>query len=420
MNKLKDYWRRWCLCYNEYGFWFSVKKTFKRIRVRLSEKKVKRNDTKLVNRDNNKQPTGSVNVSSFPVMKKNLNIGIKIEGGVGDYVIAANYIYEFKKKYWFPGMSIEVFSVRGMEAINGIFGTDLVDGIYQMDQGVKEDSYYRRYDLFFRLSRYPICVNKNPGKIQMFCPQLFDILMAWDKFKWKNPRFFDSGAIYDGQAAMMSNIIGHKRIQQADIDGILGITEEVEFCIPVRDNEEEYLHNFNLNEDDYIVFVASADVRCGGTRNNKVWPEYYLNVLISNIKEKYPNYTTVLVGDVALRETPIEVDLDLSGKTKFEDVKIIIKNAKLLISGEGGMVHLRHALTAKPSIVLFGPTDMDFYGYSTNINIRTSVCKHPCEWFCRDWFFHCTHIEPKACLWSLTPKLVMEKIDDFFEKENQR
>lgn len=413
MNKLKDYWRRWCLCYRENGLKYTVKKTIERIKLRLRK-----------NGDQNKSDSKSDNSCSqnnsknFFLNASNLNIGFKIEGGIGDCLIAANYIYKFKQKYHIPAMSIDVFFIRNPEGMKGIFGEGLVNRLLLLKDYLPEGELYRKYDLFITLSRYPTCCNRNPSKIQMFQPELLTYMQAIERFRWKYSRVFDNNPLLDGQAAMISNIYNIKRIQQGDINGLLDITEKYEFPIEVRDNAEQYLGGIGLAIDKYIVIVASADVRCGGVVNNKLWPEEYWNLLIDKIKVKYPEYKIVLIGDSSVHKSTIKADLNLSGHTRFEDVKILVRDALLLISSEGGMVHLRHALTPKKSMVLFGPTDMDFYGYSNNINLRSTACKCACEWFCKDWFRHCVNRELKACMWALTPKIVMKEIDKFFEETN--
>ena len=410
MNKLSNYWQRWCLCYRENGLKYTIKKTIGRVKSRLTGKIIEQNDNAI------RKENGYISDGKIKVDPARLNVGIKIEGGVGDYIIAANYIYKFKQKYYIPAMVIDVFYVRNQEAAQSILGEGLIDRQYLIVDGVAEESLYRKYDLFIRLSRYPVFQNRNPQKIQMYNPELLAYVQALEKFRWKNARFFDRGALFDGQSAMLSNIYDTKRIQQGDIDGLLEISEEYEFSMKVRDNSEEYLRGIGLTADRYILIVASADARNGGVVNNKLWPEEYWNLLIEQIKAAYPQYKIVLIGDSSIHENTINVDLNLSGTTCFEDVKIIVRDAALLISSEGGMVHLRHALTDKKSLVLFGPTDMEFYGYSNNINIRSSVCKYACEWICKEWFHHCVHKELKACMWALTPKMVMKEVDKFFEE----
>ena len=115
------------------------------------------------------------------------------------------------------------------------------------------------------------------------------------------------------------------------------------------------------------------------------------------------------IGDkkcIALENT----DLNLCGQTSFDELLVILNEAKLHIDGDCGMVHLRHFMEAKPSVVLFGPTSKKFYEYSENINISANVCTG-CEWVTNDWMNRCIKTDSSAdCMNSLTAETVMNEI----------
>ena len=76
------------------------------------------------------------------------------------------------------------------------------------------------------------------------------------------------------------------------------------------------------------------------------------------------------------------------------------------------MVHLRHALTDKKSVVIFGPTSPDIYGYPNNLNIRSTVCPFPCEWIRYDWTSKCWKTHGEAiCMKKLSAETVFEQIE---------
>jgi ADP-heptose:LPS heptosyltransferase len=90
------------------------------------------------------------------------------------------------------------------------------------------------------------------------------------------------------------------------------------------------------------------------------------------------------------------------------------------IDGECGMVHLRHFLSAKPSIVLFGPTKKDFYGYPENINISSNMCIG-CEWIHERWRTQCLKTGDNAmCLQTIQPSFVIEKIREYEDVYSKR
>ena len=86
------------------------------------------------------------------------------------------------------------------------------------------------------------------------------------------------------------------------------------------------------------------------------------------LKNSYPEYRLVQLGRTDTLE--IEgIDLDLRGKTSFEELKNILKYALIHIDGDCGMVHVRHYLQGGVSIWLWR-TDFTYYiGYPENINL---------------------------------------------------
>ena len=104
-------------------------------------------------------------------------------------------------------------------------------------------------------------------------------------------------------------------------------------------------------------------------------------------------------------------DVYVVGKTTFNQVKILLKYASLHVDCEGGYVHLRQWLRGGTSIVLFGPTSSDFYGYENNINIHGTGCSQPCEWLTKDWVTKCPRgFDNPPCMYSISPEMVMNKI----------
>ena len=150
-------------------------------------------------------------------------------------------------------------------------------------------------------------------------------------------------------------------------------------------NEEDYylpkiVSNFNLPKKPYIVFHHGAD----GGYKTKNWLADGWNEVITWVKKKY---YTVQIG--ILTEEPLQVDLDLRGKTNIRDLFYILSEAKLLCDTEGGMVHIAHTQKTR-SLVLFGSTPVKAYGYKDNINIVKNICPHqPCWWQKPNWDKKC-------------------------------
>lgn len=347
------------------------------------------------------------------------NIGFILNGGIGDYIILANYIYKFRKAYLCSEMVLDVYFSRNRDAVDSLFGNDIVDHKYMIsNQEIYSNDIHRKYDLFLDMDRYPNITNRNIEKINRFQPKLLDFMLAIEKFQMKNPRLFNNRPSFDGQSAMLSIINDIKRIQQPDISNLLEIKEEFEYPIPFCSNTMEILQEWELTDKKYIVIVSGADSNCGGMKSNKVWPAYYYDDLLTRIKEAYPEISLVQLGSNSEDYSFKCIDLNLMGKTTFEQTKVLLKHAFLLIGNEGGMVHLRHALHGGKSIVIFGPTNEDFFGYSENTNLRGPGCSQACEWLYDNWQLKCKNKTHFACMFSVTPIRVMQEVNKYIEGMN--
>ncbi|MFQ6778252.1 MAG: glycosyltransferase family 9 protein, partial [Alphaproteobacteria bacterium] len=168
------------------------------------------------------------------------------------------------------------------------------------------------------------------------------------------------------------------------------------------------LKKFDLETDKYITFQTGCGKRTNGNIRN--WSIENYNKLVQLLHKKYPEYKLVQLG-IENTDYIDETDLDLRGKTNFNDLLVLLKNAKLHIDIEAGCVHFRHFLCAKPSVVLFGPTNKDFFGYPENMNISANVCSG-CEWVHNNWNNFCVKNDSKTavCMCTITPNMVMKNI----------
>ena len=82
------------------------------------------------------------------------------------------------------------------------------------------------------------------------------------------------------------------------------------------------------------------------------------------------------------------------------------------------MVHLRHALKGGRSVVMFGPTSSEFFGYSENENIVGNGCDTWCEWAVYNWQEGCLRGYSNApCMASIIPEKVMLSVEKIITEE---
>ena len=99
------------------------------------------------------------------------------------------------------------------------------------------------------------------------------------------------------------------------------------------------------------------------------------------------------------------VDINLIDNTTLHQAALLIKQSLLHVDGESGLVHLAKALHTK-CVVIFGPTNVDYFGHQRNENICSEVCSN-CWWITHDWLDKCPRglVEPE-CMRSVTPERV--------------
>ena len=183
-------------------------------------------------------------------------------------------------------------------------------------------------------------------------------------------------------------------------------------ALPVRDNKvniplaPKYKAAFKrLRLDKYITIYSDIE-RDISSPKVKTWPLRHLVEYVSLMKKKFPSVEIVQCGgrgDINVAN----VDRNFCG-CDLELTKYILANSLLHVGCEGGLIHLATALGTK-CIVLFGFTDVHFYGYNQNINIVSAVC-HPCA----DVFYNCMSriclrgAKEPPCMLSHTPQNVCE------------
>ena len=145
----------------------------------------------------------------------------------------------------------------------------------------------------------------------------------------------------------------------------------------------------------------------GGNFNRHVikeWPARYYIEFISLLKSKMPEIEVVQTGGNNVIKLE-NADRYLLGEN-LELMKYVFKNSLLHVDCEGGPVHLASQLGTK-CVVLFGVTDVNYYGYKQNINIVSEVCS-PCYFVWENDKTCLLKSEEPLCMLSITPQKVFD------------
>ena len=331
-------------------------------------------------------------------------IGFVLKGGVGDILISLNYLLNFHRFLGETfGFDLYVQKKRGL--------CEIVQTLCHEQNFVKQvlpaSQMKREYDLLIEMIRYPDIRYLNESKVRSLCPKLYQWCLAVDRFHQENPIVYRYGTHCDFIGIKLATLQGRNRLRQADIDNLI----QVESVFQPKNlvNSHEVLAKYSLENRRFITMQRGV----GGRDRNvatRLWPLQHYETLAGLIKERMPEVCIVQIG--TKENLPIKgVDMDLRGKTPFEDLMILMRRSSCHIDGECGLVHLRHFLHGGPSVVLFGPTDKPFYGYAENINLKSDVCAGGCEWITAVYATKCPcGFSENVCLSRLSPDTVLSHV----------
>lgn len=158
---------------------------------------------------------------------------------------------------------------------------------------------------------------------------------------------------------------------------------------------------------DYVCLAPSS------AHYLKKWPIYKWYELIA----KNPDILFVLLGgkeDVFIEELHLRFfsnTLNLAGKTNLLESSQVVKNAKLLIANDTGLLHVAEQL-GKPVIALMGPAPFGFpsrMGSSTWVMEKKLKCR-PCSKHGQGPCYNKTHFH--ECLDGISVKEVHDKLHE--------
>lgn len=334
--------------------------------------------------------------------QERVNVAMVTSGGLGDHLLFANYVFHFKQM--FVDETIDVFFKDKFGLASHIFHEhEVINKFYEL-----KDLVENKYDLVLNLAGFPSVESVDVKRIQALNPKLFDYVQMCQEYK-KYCRSAFRGNAYG--MMKLCELEGRTLLQRGDIYNYLNVNS-YQYPLFIDIDETEYLERVNLKPDQYITIQTGIDVIYDS--HVKQWPIEHYRQLVKMISHSFPKIKIVQVGnsgDICLEG--ISNSLNLLKQTNVEEIKILVKNSLLHIDIEGGLVHMRNALKGGISVVLFGPTDIRFFGYEKNVNLKTNFCDDGCYQLTSDWPYRC----PKTgmcgyaeCMRTLRPEQVFKEI----------
>ncbi|GHT36117.1 hypothetical protein AGMMS49593_00130 [Endomicrobiia bacterium] len=182
--------------------------------------------------------------------------------------------------------------------------------------------------------------------------------------------------------------------------------------------KDQDIKKFGLSKSDkYITFQhgwGNKGYISGKTGMSlKLWETENWKNLLGVIKRELKDYDYKIV-QIGINSAKFEeVDIDLNGKTSFDELCTVLKYSSLHIDTDCGCVHVAKVLNVQ-SVVLFGPTNTEYICYDNNINVMSGLCKN-CYIMVEDTVLPCVRGFAKPlCMNSITPdfvaKIVLEHL----------
>lgn len=140
--------------------------------------------------------------------------------------------------------------------------------------------------------------------------------------------------------------------------------------VPQKNNlkAKMMLAQAGVNDQDLVIAIApGAGASWGKDASLKHWPAVNFATLIDKIIDDYRAKILILgddserpIADTIIKTAHYNV-VDLVGKTTLEELIAVINNVEMLITNDGGSLHIAVAL-GKKTVSFFGPVDPKVYG----------------------------------------------------------
>lgn len=332
-----------------------------------------------------------------------LIFALGIHGGIGDALIAARFIRDLQA-YLGADLQFDIF-FRSPKAIEPFFKN--IKGFRKSLDIIIYNNVVKFYSFSIKGCQNLEFVKEHIKIDKLFeaCPKIIDIYSDMERLKSTYEVYYKCAPSLDGAFADLISAKGYKRYSyQQDILGIsyAGHTLDI-------DLKNDLLEGLSIPSGQFITIHDGWDEtnKLLKTRPTKTVPKKFLADFVVALKAKVPELKIIQIGGKTGEDIP-GVDLNLKNKLSFEQSTALLARAQLHFDCESGLVHLAASLGVR-SIVLFGPTSLDWFGYPENINVAPGQCGN-CWWSTDIWLAQCPlGYEPPVCTSSYDLSAVVEQ-----------
>src|SRR5271166_5667055 len=335
-----------------------------------------------------------------------IHVAADITGGIGDVIVAAQLLRHLQSSV--PECYTEVF-YHTPEVARFVFHQARF--VRAVHPAASFPDAMRRCDLSLRIHSLVNCEIRTSGKLRRidadFADRLEEAIRRYATFDG----FFREEPQFDGLWGRICVRNGYDR--RTSLGWLTGLSIKAGAPLFLAPDPAAYDLFENWFRDPFAAYVTVHDgfdnnVRLAPGAATKCWPFEHWTELIRKLKESRPWLRIIQLGSRNSRPIP-GVDIDLVQRASLAQSAWFIKHAQLHIDGDSGLVHLARALHT-PSVVLFGPTDDQFFGYSHNVNLTASGCGN-CWWSSPTWLSRCPRgLSKPECMTSIEPERIDRRV----------
>lgn len=374
----------------------------KKVRESVKNRKF-RKDIALINMDLDSSLPSDINMP--------LVYSIKITGGLGDALMVARFVRDFQNE------------IDG-DAYFDVYAQSpgIVSFFYENIPGFRKVFYQESYSLglpgydFSLIANQFVTFNEqqfSASKIVKRFPKVLEAYSVNSNIRTSIEKYISVHPYLDGAFADVATKQGKKRYSYLhEMVGIKYSENKLDLTL-----DEHVLERLGIASVKYITIHDGWDnnFNLAAARPTKALPYDTWVTIVDKIKEELPGIKIVQLGGKTGANIP-GVDFNFRNRIKFKESAAVIAGSLLHIDAESGLVHLGAALGTK-CLVAFGPTNIDWFGYDTNINIAPSQCGN-CWWSSDTWMDSCPlgYAKP-VCTLTQDPDFIAKKAIEYLKSE---
>ncbi len=338
---------------------------------------------------------------------------VRITGGIGDAIVVARLIRDLQKEFG-GGAKFDVY-YQSPEAVAPFFGA--IPGFREMIHVETFESTAPYYVFSIIAHQMVLFANEymNHRVLLRDFPAVLRLLGNVQSFRKPFDKYIAVHPYLDGAFADAATRQGYAR--NSFLHKMMGIAYGGDrLAVPV---DPAAPAAFGLTPGRYVTVHDGWDAKfkLATHRPTKAMPAQAWTDIVKHMKALRPDLTVVQLGGKLGVDIP-DVDVNLKNRLSFAQSTSILAGSAVHIDTESGLVHLAASLGVR-SVVIFGPTNVAWFGYPQNANIAPKQCGN-CWWSTDSWMDVCPvgHAQP-VCTASIDPREVAERAVAVYESNNR-